>query len=254
MPLVKPPQDYADGRRGHRPHRRTSVRPNAPRWCKQSLDICEKKGVVGAGYIPKMHWTQATANSEGLFCLLPVRRGELHPDLPHAGRHRLRLGGPDRPQGHRRLRPGADHRDRGRQGAQVAEAARDRAGRLHRDSRAAARGPLPVAAAHVDGRARRGRGPQLHGEPRGTRQDETRREAVWRQRHHPQPGQPSGAAADADRRRRPRGARRDVDREGRREESLLQPVLGAEAGQAADRHARRPEPRHGRRHDVGRGR
>jgi predicted Zn-dependent protease len=34
---------------------------------KKSVDICEKKGVVGAGYIPKFHWTQATANSEGLF-------------------------------------------------------------------------------------------------------------------------------------------------------------------------------------------
>jgi predicted Zn-dependent protease len=34
---------------------------------KKSLDICEKKGVVGAGYIPKLHWTTATANSEGLF-------------------------------------------------------------------------------------------------------------------------------------------------------------------------------------------
>ena len=34
---------------------------------KKSVEICEKHGVLGAGYIPKMHWTQATANSEGLF-------------------------------------------------------------------------------------------------------------------------------------------------------------------------------------------
>ena len=34
---------------------------------KQSVDVCEKKGVVGSGYIPKMHWTDARANSEGLF-------------------------------------------------------------------------------------------------------------------------------------------------------------------------------------------
>ena len=34
---------------------------------KASTDICEKKGVLGAGYIPKMHWTDAIANSEGLF-------------------------------------------------------------------------------------------------------------------------------------------------------------------------------------------
>jgi predicted Zn-dependent protease len=34
---------------------------------RKSIDICEKQGVLGAGYIPKLHWTQALANSEGLF-------------------------------------------------------------------------------------------------------------------------------------------------------------------------------------------
>ena len=34
---------------------------------KQSLDICQKKGVVGSGYIPKTHQTTCTANSKGLF-------------------------------------------------------------------------------------------------------------------------------------------------------------------------------------------
>ena len=33
----------------------------------QSVAICEKKGVLGSGYIPKLHWTDAYANSEGLF-------------------------------------------------------------------------------------------------------------------------------------------------------------------------------------------
>jgi predicted Zn-dependent protease len=32
-----------------------------------STDICEKKGVLGAGYIPKFHQTDAIANSAGLF-------------------------------------------------------------------------------------------------------------------------------------------------------------------------------------------
>jgi len=36
-------------------------------WVKQSVDICEKKGVLGAGYIPKAYQTTAFANSEGLF-------------------------------------------------------------------------------------------------------------------------------------------------------------------------------------------
>jgi predicted Zn-dependent protease len=34
---------------------------------KQSLDICQKKGVIGSGYIPKIHQTTCTANSKGLF-------------------------------------------------------------------------------------------------------------------------------------------------------------------------------------------
>jgi predicted Zn-dependent protease len=66
MPLVKPPQDY------------TPVEAALPsavefgpaeraRMVKQSVDVCEKKGVLGAGYIPKLHWTDAYANSEGLF-------------------------------------------------------------------------------------------------------------------------------------------------------------------------------------------
>jgi predicted Zn-dependent protease len=34
---------------------------------KQSLDLCQKKGVIGSGYIPKVHQTTCTANSKGLF-------------------------------------------------------------------------------------------------------------------------------------------------------------------------------------------
>jgi predicted Zn-dependent protease len=66
MPLVKPPQDYL---------KVESTLPSAvsfgpaerAQMVKKSVEICEKHGVLGAGYIPKMHWTQATANSEGLF-------------------------------------------------------------------------------------------------------------------------------------------------------------------------------------------
>jgi predicted Zn-dependent protease len=36
-------------------------------WVKQSIDICEKKGVLAAGYIPKAFQTNCVANSEGLF-------------------------------------------------------------------------------------------------------------------------------------------------------------------------------------------
>jgi predicted Zn-dependent protease len=37
------------------------------KWVKQSIDICEKHGVLGAGYIPKAYQTTCLANSEGLF-------------------------------------------------------------------------------------------------------------------------------------------------------------------------------------------
>ena len=37
------------------------------KWVKQSIDICEKKGVLGAGYIPKAYQTTCLANSEGVF-------------------------------------------------------------------------------------------------------------------------------------------------------------------------------------------
>lgn len=37
------------------------------RMVKASTDICEKKGVLGAGYIPKFDWVEARANSAGLF-------------------------------------------------------------------------------------------------------------------------------------------------------------------------------------------
>jgi predicted Zn-dependent protease len=66
MPLVKPPQDYliVDGAL---PAAVDFGPAERARMVKQSVDVCEKKGVLGAGYIPKLHWTDAVANSEGLF-------------------------------------------------------------------------------------------------------------------------------------------------------------------------------------------
>ncbi|HEV3141361.1 MAG TPA: TldD/PmbA family protein, partial [Vicinamibacterales bacterium] len=65
-PLMKGPQDYV---------KVDAVVPataefgpgERARWVKQSVDICEKKGVLGAGYIPKAYQTTCQANSEGLF-------------------------------------------------------------------------------------------------------------------------------------------------------------------------------------------
>src|SRR5262245_2927352 len=46
-------------------------------WVKQSVDICEKKGVLGAGYIPKAYQTTALANSEGLFAYYQYAETEI---------------------------------------------------------------------------------------------------------------------------------------------------------------------------------
>src|ERR1700704_3521253 len=65
-PLVKGPQDYVkvdavvQKTAGFGPGERAA-------WVKQSVDICEKKGVLGSGYIPKNYQTTCLANSEGLF-------------------------------------------------------------------------------------------------------------------------------------------------------------------------------------------
>jgi predicted Zn-dependent protease len=66
MPLVEGPQDYIAV---------DAVLPSGVNFgpaeraqmVKQSLDICQKKGVIGSGYIPKTHLTTCTANSKGLF-------------------------------------------------------------------------------------------------------------------------------------------------------------------------------------------
>jgi predicted Zn-dependent protease len=63
---VKPPQNYVEidaalsSAVNFGPAERAQM-------VKASTEICEKKGVLGAGYIPKFHWTDAIANSEGLF-------------------------------------------------------------------------------------------------------------------------------------------------------------------------------------------
>lgn len=66
MPLVKPPQDYMTID-GALPSAVEFGPAERARMVAGSVAICEKKGVLGAGYIPKLHWTDAYANSEGLF-------------------------------------------------------------------------------------------------------------------------------------------------------------------------------------------
>jgi predicted Zn-dependent protease len=65
-PLVKGPQEYLPV---DAVEQRTADFGPGERaaWVKQSVDMCEKKGVLGAGYIPKAYQTIGLANSEGLF-------------------------------------------------------------------------------------------------------------------------------------------------------------------------------------------
>ena len=66
LPLIEGPQDYLPV---------DATLPNGvnfgpaerARMVKQSLDVCQKKNVIGSGYIPKIHQTTCSANSKGLF-------------------------------------------------------------------------------------------------------------------------------------------------------------------------------------------
>ena len=242
-PLVKGPQEYltvdavvpatADFGPGER-----------AAWVKQSVDICEKKGVLGSGYIPKALPDDLPGELRRAVRVLPVRRNRLHPHLPHGDRRRLGLV-----RHHRREGPVAGRRrraDRSRreQGAEESEAARDRAGPLHDDHRAAADGAPPV---DDDGRVQRGRRRRRVRRRRWRRRVQLRRhrpavrerrrhaedrsEAVQRQLHAEERHRQSDPAADADHERRLAGQAGHVDREGRAEEPVL----------------RSPRPRGGRR-------
>lgn len=65
-PLIKGPQNYVKVDAVQQATAEFSPGERAA-WVKQSVDICEKKGVLGAGYIPKAYQTTCLANSEGLF-------------------------------------------------------------------------------------------------------------------------------------------------------------------------------------------
>jgi predicted Zn-dependent protease len=65
-PLVKGPQTYVSVDAA-KPEMVDFGPGDRAAWVKQSIDVCEKKGVLGAGYIPKVHQTTCLANSESLF-------------------------------------------------------------------------------------------------------------------------------------------------------------------------------------------
>ena len=66
LPLVEGPQDYLQVDAAL-PAAVNFGPAERAQMVKQSLDICQKKGVIGSGYIPKVHQATCTANSKGLF-------------------------------------------------------------------------------------------------------------------------------------------------------------------------------------------
>src|SRR5687768_6346902 len=66
MPLIAGPQDYIQVDAAL-PAGVNFGPAERGQMVKQSLDICQKKNVIGSGYIPKVHQTPCSANSKGLF-------------------------------------------------------------------------------------------------------------------------------------------------------------------------------------------
>jgi predicted Zn-dependent protease len=66
MPLIEGPQDYL-AVDATLPSGVNFGPAERAQMVKQSLDLCQRKGVIGSGYIPKVHLTTCNANSKGLF-------------------------------------------------------------------------------------------------------------------------------------------------------------------------------------------
>ncbi len=66
MPLIEGPQEYV-AVDAALPSGVNFGPAERGQMVKASLDICEKKGVIGSGYIPKVHLATCSANSKGLF-------------------------------------------------------------------------------------------------------------------------------------------------------------------------------------------
>jgi predicted Zn-dependent protease len=74
LPLVEGPQDYLTVDAAL-PSGVNFGPAERARMVKQSLDVCQKKGVVGSGYIPKTYQSVCNANSKGLFAYYQYAEG-----------------------------------------------------------------------------------------------------------------------------------------------------------------------------------
>ena len=253
LPLIEGPQDYVPVDAAL-PSGVNFGPAERARMVKQSLDICEKKGVIGSGYIPKIHQTTCTANSKGLFAYYQYAEASFILTC------RTKDGGGSGWAGITGIKD-VSHDRRGRadrvavrQGAQEPEAAGDRAGPLHGDPRAARQRALPLADDRPLQRAHGG-GP-VSATTSAAKQPGTTKvgeklfsDAFTLQERHRQPD----PAADADRHRRHGGAAGDLDREGRAQDARLRPRRGRKRQKkeaTPDQH--QPEPGDGRLGHVGR--
>ena len=66
LPLIAGPQDYMPVDAAL-PNMVSFGPAERGKMVRQSLDICQKKGVIGSGYIPKTYLTTCNANTKGLF-------------------------------------------------------------------------------------------------------------------------------------------------------------------------------------------
>ena len=245
MPPVKPPQDYLRGRR--RAAAGGCVRAGRARASGQAeRRRLREKGRARRRLHPQAALDRCAGEFRRAVRVLPLCRGELHPDVPDAGWDGLRLGRDDRAERRDEDRRRGVVRSRGRQGAEVAQAARHRTRQLHRHPGTSPCGAPAVADAVRAERAAGGGGPQLHERSRA-RDHEARSEDLRRERHDSQRRRQSDPAADADWPRRPRLAADHLGREGRRQKPVLRPVLGEEAEQGVHADRAAAEPRHGRR-------
>jgi predicted Zn-dependent protease len=71
LPLIEGPQDYIEVNAAL-PSGINFGPAERARLARQSIDISDKMGVVGSGYIPKLHQTTCNANSKGLFAYYQV--------------------------------------------------------------------------------------------------------------------------------------------------------------------------------------
>ena len=237
MPLLKPPQNYVEVDAAL-PAAVNFGAAERARLVKQSVEVCEKKGVVGSGYIPKLHWTDARANSEGLFAYHRYAEASMiltcrTPDGTGSGW-----------AGTTGLKDATKIDALAISETAAAKALASRKPRAVEpgtytvilEPRPAARF-LSLLLGSLNARAGRG-GPQFH-ERRRARHDEGRTESVRRQRHDPKRHRQQRASPDADRDRRARRAVRHLDRKGCCEKPCLRSLLGKQDGRSPGRGARR---------------